>query len=253
MFIDVHCHLNEFNNPEKEIEKAKQENVCIIVSNSVDLESMEKNLVLCKQFNGVECALGIHPSNLLLLNENQLAKALHFMEKNCENAIAVGEIGLDFKHANTPKKREKQLHYFRLQLEIAERFQKPVIVHSRLAAGECINEVIETDCKKALFHWFSGSSEALGKALDLNCYFSIGPAVEFSHSIQQIVERIPLNRVLSETDAPVPSRGVISSPSWIPRVVRKISKIKKTNASVIEAGIQENFKEFFGKVLNEMP
>ncbi len=244
MFFDAHCHFNEFEEPEVEVLKAKRANVQGIVSNSVDLESMKRNIGLSSEFPGVKCALGLHPSNLLLMGEREIGGALAFLKKNLDKAVAVGEIGLDFKHADSVKKREKQARYFETQLEIAERFGKPVIVHSRLAVSEAIRIVSEHGCR-VLFHWFSGTEGELERAIEFGGFFSVGPAVEFDSSIRMIAREMPLDKLLTETDAPVPFKGRPSAPDWIPRVVEEIARARNEDTSGLERAIEKNFKEFF--------
>jgi len=247
MFFDAHCHLNEFKEPERKVREAEARGVHGIVSNSVDLKSMKKNLALASGFSAVKCALGVHPSNLLLMNKAAVSGALRFLERNIESAIAVGEIGLDFKHADSAKKREKQARYFEAQLEIAERFGKPVVVHSRLAASEAIRIVSQYECK-VLFHWFSGTREELERAIELDGFFSVGPAVEFDSSARLIAREIPLSKLLTETDAPVPFRGKASAPSWIPRVVREIAMVKNEKPASLEKNIERNFRKVFSEL-----
>ncbi len=244
MFFDAHCHLNEFEEPEREILNAKRANVQGIVSNSVDLESMEKNTLVASSHDMVKCAFGVHPSNLLSMSKESISSAFGFLEENLERAVAVGEIGLDFKHATTPGEKKKQADYFRAQLEIAERFSKPVIVHSRLAVSRAIKILSEYKCR-VLFHWFSGTMKELKEAIELGGFFSIGPAIEFNQRIRLIAAAIPGNRLLTETDAPVPFNGKPSTPSWIPRVTELIAMARGEETHRVEKAVEKNFKEFF--------
>ena len=244
MFSDAHCHLEQFSNPKETVEDAGEKGVNFILSNSVDLESMEKCLSLSEQFPAVKCALGLHPSNLLCMEEKETREALAFMEANLGRAVAVGEIGLDFKHADSEEKKEKQKELFRRQLGIAGRFGKPVIVHSRFAASDAI-EMLRGFKGKILFHWFSGSMEELEEAIKLGAFFSIGPAVEFGPVIREIAGAVPLEKLLSETDAPVPFRGKPSRPSWIPIVVKGIAAARGSGIEEIREAVERNFSGFF--------
>ncbi|MCX6801882.1 MAG: TatD family hydrolase, partial [Candidatus Diapherotrites archaeon] len=116
MFSDAHCHLDEFIEPEKEIAECRKAKVLSVVSNSVDLETMQKNLALAEKFREVKCALGIHPSNLIRMTEKEIEEAIEFLGKNIGEAVAVGEIGLDYKHADTQAKKERQKKFLKLQL-----------------------------------------------------------------------------------------------------------------------------------------
>jgi len=244
VFSDAHCHLSEFKNPESAVKEAVAEKVNAIVSNSVDLESMRRDLALSERFPEVKCALGLHPSNLLRMEEGEITEALAFLEANLEKAAAAGEIGLDFKHADTLEKKEKQRVLFRQQLGIAERCGKPVIVHSRFAAARAI-ELLKGFKGGILFHWFSGTTEELEGAIGLGAFFSIGPAVEFSPPIREIAAAVPIGKMLTETDAPVPFGGVPSKPGWVPRVVEGIAAARQENPGEIERAVEKNFKNFF--------
>ncbi len=244
MYSDAHCHLDEFRNVKELVEAAKKKKVSKIVTNAVDLKSMEKSVALAEEFKEIECALGLHPSNILRATEGELDAGLRFIRDNIDRCVAIGEIGLDFKHAQEEEGKKKQGYYFAKQLKLAEEFGKPVIVHSRLAVTKATEEL---PCfkEKVLFHWFSGSSDELVKAIELGGFFSIGPAVEFDESIQRIALETPLDRLLSETDSPVLFRGKTAKPEWIPRVVEKIAEAKNLRLEEVEAAIEANFKKFF--------
>ncbi|MFH1235221.1 MAG: TatD family hydrolase [Candidatus Diapherotrites archaeon] len=244
MFSDAHCHLDEFAAPEKEIAECRKAKVVSVVSNSVDLLTMKKNIALAEKFKEVKAALGIHPSNLLRMSRKEITEALSFVEENIGSAAAIGEIGLDYKHADTQAKKEKQKKSLELQLGIAERFGKPAIVHSRLAVKDTIGIIKGRDCG-ILFHWFSGSLAELREAIELGAFFSVGPAVEANPSIREIAKAVPGNRLLSETDSPVPFGGQNSAPHWIPRVVDALAEARGEKAGKTAKEIGNNFKKFF--------
>jgi len=244
MYSDAHCHLDEFKDVKELVEAAKKKKVSRIVTNAVDLESMEKSIALAKEFKEINCALGLHPSNLLRASDKELEAGLQFIRGNIEHCIAVGEIGLDFKHAKLEEEKEKQKLYFAEQLRLAEELNKPVIVHSRLAVEEAL-EAMSCFKGKVLLHWFTGSSKQLVQAIELGAFFSVGPAVEFDEEIQRIALEVPLDRLLSETDSPVPFRGKQARPEWIPGVVEKIAEVKSLPTARVEAAIEANFKKFF--------
>jgi len=243
LFLDIHCHLNEFTNSLEIVEKARSAGVGFILTNAVDLGSMKKCIALTHQFKEVECALGLHPSNLLRLTEKEIEEALAFLKENIDSAVAVGEIGLDFKHAQSCDEQELQKKYFLAQLKIAERKNKPVVVHSRLAVTEAML-ALKGFKGRILFHWFSGSLKELEQAVEMGGFFSVGPAVEFDRPIQEIAKRVPENMFFSETDAPVPFHGKRSDPSWVVKVVKAIAKLKGKSTEEIEKSIESNLGHF---------
>lgn len=246
MLADSHCHLNEFTDLEEQINKARRAGVLHIVSNSVDLKSMQQNLRIAGSFKSVSCAFGLHPNELSKMSDTAVERAFQFIEKNSEHCIAIGETGLDFKYADK-KQREKQLEAFARHIELAWRFNKPIIVHSRGARSECL-ELLESKCaKKVLMHWFIGSEKLLKKVLKLGYFVSIGPSVLFSKHVQKFAKSLPLENLLLETDAPVSYSGARAEPCWIRNVASKLGEIYGVSVAKIEEQTWKNFLSLFGK------
>ncbi len=246
MFVDIHCHLDAVKNASEKIALAEKENVSLIVSNSVDIKSMEKNISLSKRFPIVKVALGIHPSEALSMNEKEIEKAFSFMEKNLKKAIAVGETGLDFKHAVTEKQRELQRELFKRHISLALEFNKPVIVHSRNAKKECINILSEMNAEKILLHWFLGSKKLLFEAIENDWLYSIGPSVFENPAVQKFALLSPLKNMALETDSPVLFNGKPAEPQWIPRIAKKIAKLKKIPLKKVETVTTNNAFRLLG-------
>ncbi|MFH1588261.1 MAG: TatD family hydrolase [Candidatus Diapherotrites archaeon] len=246
--IDSHCHLNELSRMreiEETIKKAEENNVKTIISNSVDLNSMKKNIELQEKFSSVKCALGIHPSNILKMNEKEINEGIKFIEKNISKAIALGEIGLDFRHAETQEQKEKQRRIFQELIELGNKKRKALIVHSRYAGKNCLEMLEEKKSEKVLMHWFTNSIKEIQKAVELNYFISVGPSILNSIETQKIVKEIPMEFLLLETDCPVKFNGIPSEPFWIKEVAEKLSELKEISVEELTEQAFKNAVNFF--------
>jgi TatD DNase family protein len=252
-FVDAHVHLSDKEYAgcvDEIIQEARMANVVALVSNSVDLETSIKSLELAQKYAGlVYAALGIQPGSVEHLAEQELDRTLNLISKQEMNKamVAIGEIGLDSNHMST---WSDQLRVFDEMLHCAERIRLPVIVHSRGAAEQVIDRLPSYNLVKVLLHFFTGSADALSKAIENGYYVSEGPAAAYSEGIREIVRKVPIANLLTETDGPVrfykpPFKGKRTTPAFIPEVVRAIAKIKETGEQSVAEKITGNFEQFF--------
>jgi len=255
-FVDAHIHLSdpEYNDKiETVIEDAKKSNVIALVSNSMNYETSILSLQLAEQNLGlVYAALGIHPWNVRFLSSNELEQTLDliFKQGHCrEKVVAIGEVGLDFSYGEK-QNAELQIKVFQEMLHAAEKLSLPVTIHSRLTAPKIMSILPSFKVKKVLFHWFSGPVELLPKIFENGYYISEGPTLVYSSRTREIVRLTPLGNLLTETDGPVrfggPFYGKMTSPSFVPRVVKAIAEIKEVKETEVADRILQNFTDFFG-------
>lgn len=258
-FVDAHIHLSdpEYKTHISEIIRdAERSDIVALVSNSTNLQTSFQNIELAEMYpNLVYAALGIHPWNIkeLLLNELEQTANLILNNKQYERIVAIGEIGLDYKYVKGGQKKLMGMQYevFCRMLQLSEKLSLPVIIHSRGTTSEILDILSSYDIKKVLLHWFSNQLELLPEIVDHGYYITEGPPTVYSSHIQDIVRRIPITNLLTETDGPVqffrqPFKEKMTTPSFIPLVVNAIAKIKgKAKAEVAEQ-IFENFVTFFG-------
>ncbi|MEM0007102.1 MAG: TatD family hydrolase [Candidatus Bathyarchaeia archaeon] len=257
-FIDAHIHLSDDEYAEK-IEEiildAKNSNVVALVSNSMNLETSIKSLELAERYNGmVYAALGIHPWNVNTLTEEELQQTTELIIKQRQNKalIAIGEVGLDYKYE---KIWEKQLKVFDEMLRLAEKLSLPVIVHSRGTTAQIVDMLPSYNLRRVLLHWFSNPISVLPKAIERGYYISEGPPIAYSNGIREIVKKVPLTNLLTETDGPVryfksPFNGKMTTPAFIPTVVGAIAEVKGISVEETADQIARNFEEFFGVKIN---
>lgn len=249
-FTDAHCHLDQLDDPKRAISEAKKLGVRRFMTCSEDLESMRQNLALAEQYpDRVLPGLGIHPAVLVGQSDETVAEELDFIRQNGQKARFIGEIGLDFLHAETPVQQDRQKKILTEQFEIANSFGLPVVLHSRRAQRPAMNAAfryVEMYGRPALLHWFTQSVKLL---LEVNrhsgVYISAGPAVLFNAGARKVVGSALLDRLLVETDAPVPFDGSPARPSWIPRVVETIARIHRMETDNLARQLEENVDRFF--------
>jgi TatD DNase family protein len=257
-FVDAHVHLSdeEYANCVGEIiADAQKSRVVALVSNSMDLKTCIDNLKLAEKYPGmIYVALGVHPWNVQTITEGEVQQIVELIEEQKQNEalVAIGEIGLDSKY---DKIMEKQQNVFSEMLHAAERFDLPVIVHSRGMTGQIVDMLPSYKLKKVMLHWFSSPMSALSKAVEKGYYITEGAPTLYSNGIREVVKKVPLTNLLSETDGPVrffrpPFDGKRTTPAFIPTVVKAIAEIKKLDIENVAEQITENFEEFFIVKLN---
>jgi len=163
--------------------------------------------------------------------------------------VAVGEIGLDFQYSNE-KLRDLQLKVFHKMLSAAEEQSLPVIIHSRGTTSQIVNLLPSYGLKKILLHWFSQPMKLLSQTVDRGYYISEGLPCVYSSHTQEIIRRVPLTNLLTETDGPVsfrgPFEGKMTTPAFLPHVIKAVAQIKKMEETEVADQIIQNFTNLFG-------
>jgi TatD DNase family protein len=253
-FVDAHVHLSdeEYSECIEEImQEAEDSKVVALVSNSMDLKTSLKSLELAERFKGtVYAALGIHPWTVNKLAEEELRQTLALIKEQSVNKsfVAVGEIGLDSKYMDI---WEKQLKVFESMLHVAEELRVPVIIHSRGTTVQIVDMLPSYNLQKVLLHWFSNPISAISKAVEIGCYVSEGAPTVYSEGIRDVVRKIPLDRLLTETDGPVrfyksPFKGKRTTPAFIPEIVNAMAELKHLSPEYVADNVAKNFEDFFG-------
>ena len=251
--IDAHIHLSDAEYAKctgELIADAKSANVAALVSNSMDFETSIGSLKLAEKYpTTVYPALGIHPWNVKMLKENELEKTLDLIAEQHRKkaAVAIGEIGLDYKYEAI---WEDQLMVFDKMLRLAEKLDLPAIIHSRGTTAQIVDMLPSYNLKRVLLHWFSHPMSALYKAVDYGYYITEGPPVAYSNGIREVVKKVPLTNFLTETDGPViyrktPYNGQMTKPSFVKTVVEAVAEVKSMAVVDVATQIARNFEVFF--------
>lgn len=249
-FFDSHCHLDDERFDEdretliKEIEKA---DITKFVSAGYSIEGSKKGIELSKKYEYIYTTCGISPNDIPQ-NEEELWKDIEsikdLVKENIENKkiVAIGEIGLDYYWEKDLQRRELQKQAFQKQIEIANAFDLPIVIHTRDAVMDTI-EILKKNTvnRKGIFHCCPLNRELVKEALKLDFYISFAGPVTFKNSknANEIIEMVPEDKMLIETDspylAPEPVRGTRNDPRNVKFIAQKIADVKgKTIEEVAE-------------------
>src|SRR3989339_300734 len=220
-FIDIHAHLEFFDNLDKIIKKAKKRNVKIILANGIDVETNKKVLAFAKEYPEVQACLGIYPANALKLIKKEINSEIKFIKENKDKIIAIGEVGLDLKEAGV-ETLITQKEILKKFVKLAKELDKPIFIHSRKAEKETV-ELLETlDYNKIIMHCFNGQ-------------------------FQEMIKIIPIEQLFCETDAPFlhPDKKFPNEPANVIESYNKIAEIKGIPIADVEKKIEENYRKLF--------
>lgn len=251
MFIDSHCHLEmeSFKKDRDEvIKRALNDNILYILTVGTEEKYFKTVSELTKQYKNLYGAIGIHPHNSTQLNEHTEKKIKEFLNIN-KKIVAYGEIGLDFFKNYSPQNIQREV--FIRQVLLAKDFELPIIIHSRDAKEDTLKILRDTKTTKGVIHCYSYNKEYAKKFLDLGFYISISGTITYGkkQDAVDVVRYIPMDRLLSETDAPflapVPFRGKRNEPLYVKYTVETIAQLKGINIEEVKIAIFENFKNLF--------
>ena len=213
------------------------------------VESFKNIINIVKKDKIIYGTFGIHPHETSgnILKTEEIVKPI----KNHEKIIGVGETGLDFYYNNSQK--EKQIESFKNHIEAALYLNKPIIIHSRNAeyeTYEILNEYKDSSLK-ILMHCFTGSYDFAKKLMNFNSFFSASGIITFKNSIdlQDTFRKLPINKLLIETDspylAPMPMRGKSNEPSYIKYTLKKLAELKNLKIKDLQSETTNNFIRLF--------
>jgi len=234
-FIDTHCHLNfkDFDADLHQIlDSARQQGIQTIVIPGVDLDSSKKAISLAEEFDGLYAAVGIHPNYANLLD----GKSLQILKELCSNpkVVAVGEIGLDFYRDYVTQ--DEQMAALLHQLDLAQEFHLPIILHSRNAESILLNELKKRTnssgmCFSGVFHAYEGDLSTALEAIKMGFLIGVSGQITYTKKPEflSINAALPLSSLLLETDSPYltpePFRGKRNEPANIPVIAKKVCSL----------------------------
>ena len=253
MLIDSHCHLDmkDFNKDRGEvIGRARKEGIVHMISIGIDVKSSESALALARQYSFISATVGCHPHDADACGTRDL-ETLSRMAAEPE-VVAWGEIGLDY-YRNYSKK-ENQRKIFEAQLDMARAAELPVIIHDRDAHHEVYAtlEKMGKGERKGVIHCFSGDMDLAEAFIALGYYISIPGTVTYKKAVQikEVAAKIPLGRMLVETDAPflapVPRRGRRNEPSLVTHTAREIARLRDIPFETVSEQTTRNARKIFG-------
>ncbi len=252
MLFDTHAHLTDEaydQDREQVINELMSIGMAGVINCGSDEQSSYACILLAERYDFMYAAAGIHPHDAKYFDQKFEDKLSEWLK--LPKVVAVGEIGLDYYYDYSPRGIQKKV--FAAQIEIAAKFNKPIIVHSREASLDTY-ELLKSEMRGArsgVLHSFSQSTEMLKKYLDLGMDISISGAVTFNNAtkIRETVQYVPLDRLLIETDSPyltpVPFRGKRNTPANVRYVAQKLAEIFQMDYEKICEITCENAKRVF--------
>lgn len=249
---DSHAHLIDKafrKDEEKVIKRAREEGVRLIINLGYDLRTSLAAVNLAQDYPFIYASVGIHPHEAARVPDNYQERLKGLSKK--EKVVALGEIGLDYYRDLSP--RNKQQEVFREQLRVARELAFPVIIHDREAHQDILKILQEErgGSNGGVLHCFSGDWEMAKKCMEMGFYISIAGPVTFkkSEKLQEVAKKLPLDRILVETDcpylAPVPFRGKRNEPSYVKYTLEKIASLRGMKEEELARATYDNTRKVF--------
>jgi TatD DNase family protein len=254
-YIDAHLHVADpgyAGQVDLIIQDSSKNNVSHLLSNAVDHETSLETISLAKRHESlILAAIGVHPSIATKISDCKLDNFEKLLQENGNDVRAIGEIGLDGTYTQDPDRKKRQEETFQFFLRLAERHELPVIIHSRSAVEPVLSALASFHLQRVLLHWFDGNMDQLKVSGEHGYQISFGPALLYSHRLQELARAADIRTILTETDGPVryrgaPFEGKVTMPSFVIHVVRKIAEIKSMSTEAVEDAVRENFEGFLG-------
>lgn len=246
--FDSHIHLSDsaynedLNYIIKGMEHMKIKACCV----SMDFLNSKKTLEISKQSELIFPFIGIHPE----CANDDLDEMINLIQDNIDIISGIGEIGLDPTYIQSDDDKKNQFRVFESLLSVAEKYQKPISIHSRKSLDDIFEIMTSYKTKHALLHWFDGSKKQLQKAMDMDFFVSYGPVMIYANDKQTLLTKTNEEKILVETDGPVRfSKCFEMKPaqiSFIPSVVFCSSKILDKQYDEMTSILERNSKNFLG-------
>lgn len=252
--IDSHAHLDDekfAGDRAAVIERARESGVVKIITMGDSLESSARSVALAERFEPVYAAVGIHPEEaqpMTAATDDQLG-AWAAQEK----VVAIGEIGLDYYWEKDEEKRALQRAIFVRQLDLARQLRLPVCIHDREAHGDML-KILKTEGRglRGVLHCYSGSWEMAAELLKGDWYFGIDGPLTYKNAakLPEIVQRLPAERILVETDSPylspMPFRGKRNEPAHVLYVAKRAAELRGEGLEAFARATRENTRDLYG-------
>lgn len=253
MIVDSHCHLNYLdvsaydNQLDLLIKAAEDAGVCRFLCIGVEAARWQEVIDIAQRHDNVFATIGVHPEDAA----QQVSDEKLMQWAQLPKVVGLGETGLDYYRSEEHK--DMQQIAFRQHIRIGRELNKPVIVHTRNASADTLQIMREEKAETigGVMHCFTENWSVAQEALDLGFYISISGIVTFKTATQvmEVAQKVPLERLLVETDAPflapVPYRGKSNEPKYLPHVVEKIAQLRGVDSALVAEATTANFQKLF--------
>ena len=243
---DSHIHLSdpEYKSEIPHIITAMELHKLKACCVSMDYDTSVSTLNLSKKSQNILPFIGIHPE----MAQKNTSLVFEMIEKKNKEISGIGEIGLDRKYISSDDEWNVQKKVFSNQLSLAEKFNKPVSIHSRKTLDQIFEIMSSFSIRSVLLHWFDGNKNQLNHAMDLGFYVSYGPVLIYAGDKQVLLHKTDTEKILVETDGPVKFSHCFNYKTtqiqFLPSVVHCASKILKTSYDNLLEQLEKNSQRF---------
>jgi len=252
-WTDTHCHLNHpdlYPEWRDALFRAQQSGVQRLILIGYDVESSRRAVELASQSDALYAAVGIHPHDAVQCDADALATLRELAQQ--PRVVAIGEIGLDFYRDLSPRKAQYEAFY--AQMQLAQSLGLPVILHCRDAYDELLGVLAEYPDVRGVLHCFSGMAAHAQRGLELGYFIGIGGVITFKNAepLRAIVQSMPRDRLLLETDAPYlaphPYRGTRNEPAHLPIIAQQVAALWEVPLETLSELTEANVARVFGQL-----
>ena len=249
-FVDTHCHVfkSDYANIDEILKNASNKYIKYVINNGSNNETNKEVLELIKKYPNMYGAIGIHPEDV----EGVMPDDIKFIEDNLgnEKIVAIGEIGLDYYY--TKENKEEQIKLFESHLALAEKYNMPVIVHSRDATEDTINFLKKFKCK-GVIHSFSGSLETAKIYIKMGFLLGVNGVITFKNAkIKDVIKEVGLKNIVLETDSPyltpVPFRGTQNNPGHVLEIAQFVADLYNISLEELAEQTNKNITDMYKKI-----
>ena len=252
--VDTHAHIDgeDFDADREEmLARAEMSGVVAVVTFGDTMESSARAVALAASHDKVFAGVGVHPENAFPLSQAEEERLAAWTKE--KRVVAVGEIGLDYYWEKDEEKRALQRKMFARQLALARDLDMPVCIHDREAHGDLMT-MLKTEGRKnrGVIHCFSGSWEMAKELLKLGWYIGVDGPLTYKNAakLPEIVEKMPADRLLVETDcpylSPLPYRGKRNEPAYVRLTAQRAAQIRGESLAAFAAQTTKNARAIYG-------
>jgi TatD DNase family protein len=247
-FFDIHSHLNfpDYGSELPDVIQRLKDTNTHTITVGTDFESSKKAVELAQDNENIYACIGIHPVDDA--NQEWDEESFESLVRH-PKVVAVGECGLDFFHADKEKDFDRQKKLFLNQIYFAIKHNKPIMIHSRNAYTDLLDilEPLKKEYGEKLrgdVHFFAGNVSEAKRFIDIGFTLSFTGVITFTKDYDEVIRSLPLDMIMSETDAPfvapVPYRGKRNEPSYVNEVVKRIAEIRDEDLALVEESLVNN-------------
>ncbi|RDH89338.1 MAG: DNAase [endosymbiont of Seepiophila jonesi] len=248
--IDSHCHFDDTRfdqDREQAFQRAREAGITSQIIAGVKAEWWPRQKQVCRDYSGLYPAYGLHPMFFEDHRPQDIERLVSWIER--EQPVAVGECGLDFFIEDPQPEAQQAL--LEAQLELAQRYRLPVIIHARRSVDQVFNSLKQFPGLKGVVHSFSGSEQQARRLIDLGFLLSFGGPITYERAkrLRSLIQSLPLESLMLETDAPDQPdsrhRGERNESAYLPTVLQTVAELRNQPAAEIAAITSENAVQLF--------